>query len=460
MTYRHADPARFLSPFITTLFFLLLIAGQGLARPQWQTITLKNGLQVIVVENRSVPLVTVEIAVKNGSYTEPPEFNGLSHLYEHMFFNLNERSRTEGYYEKIVGLGLLRNAETKEEVVNYYGTAVRSSMRGLLELMRDAIRYPAFDKQELDQEIQIVLDEFSRHESNPFHFLNLAVDQKLWYKYFSRKNKIGDRKVIATCTPEKMRDIQRKFYVPNNAALIVAGDVSAPEVFKMAEEFYGDWPRSEDPFIKNPLVQHPPLTKDETVIVTKESQAATIFTSWHGPSTDVDAPGTYAADVFSFIVNQPDSKFRRALVESGITTFSGIGYLTQRNVGPIQITSQTTPDKLKQAMATINAEIVKFDAPDYFTDEQLESARTLIDVNEVFSREKPSEYAHSISFWWASSGLDYYGGYIENVRRVTRADIQKFVRRYIKGKFRVTGVMLPEAEKMRIGLTEKDLLPK
>jgi zinc protease len=440
------------------LLLLAALAAAGLALPQWQTIKLKNGLQVIVIENHSVPLVTIEIAVKNGSYTEPPEFNGLSHLYEHMFFKTNERSKAEGYLDRAAELGIVRNAQTREEVVNYYATTVKSSLRGAMVLMRDAIRYPLFDKGELEQEREVVLDEFSRNESNPFFFLLRAVDRRLWYKYYSRKNPLGERDVIATATPEKMRTIQQKFYVPNNTALIVAGDVTPGEIFKLAEELYGDWVATEDPFIKNPLVQHPLLERHQAVIVNQPVQAATIYIAYHGPSTDTDAPATYAADVFSFILRQPDSKFARALVDSGLTTGAAIGYLTQRNVGPITITAQTTPDRLKVALKAIDAEIARFDSADYITDEQLESAKTLVDVNEIYSREKPSDYAHTVSFWWASSGLDYYASYVEHVRRVTRADIKRYVDKYIKGKPRVVGVLLSEADQKRIGLVEQDLL--
>jgi zinc protease len=442
------------------LLFCTTLAASALAKPQWQSIKLKNGMEVIVIENRSVPLVTIEIAVKNGSYTEPPDYNGLSHLYEHMFFKTNERSKEEGYMERVGEYGIFRNAQTREEVVNYYATSVKTSLRPAMTIMRDAIRYPLFDQRELEQERVVVLDEFSRNESNPFYHLTRAVDLKLWYKYYSRKNPLGEREVISTATPEKMRTIQQKFYVPNNSALIVAGDVNAPEIFKMAEEMYGDWPAAEDPFIKNPLVTHPPLTKDEAVIVTQPVQAATLFIAYHGPSTDTDAPATYAADVFSFVLRQPDSKFARALIDTGLTTAAGIGYLTQRNVGPIQVTAQTTPDKLKDAIRAINAEIARFDAPDYITDEQLESAKTLLEANEIFSREKPSEYAHTVSFWWASSGLPYYGSYVENVKKVTKADIRRYVEKYIKGKNRVVGVMLSAEDKQRVGLTEKDLLTR
>lgn len=450
------SPVRHLLP--VSLLLAAMLAIPALAKPTWKQIKLKNGLEVIVIENHLVPIVTVEIAVKNGAYTEPPEYNGLSHLFEHMFFKSNERSRVEGYHDEAAEHGMLSNAQTREEVVNYYTTTIKTGLREAMVLMRDAIRYPLFDKVELEQEREVVLDELRRHESNPFYYLIRAVDQKLWYKYFSRKNPGGERETVAKATQEQMRTIQRKFYLPNNSALIVAGDVNAQEIFKLAEELYGDWPAGPDPFVKEPLVRHPVLQKDEAVIVNQPVQAVTLQFAYHGPSTDIDAPATYTADVFSFILRQPDSQFARALIDSGLTTAAGIGYLTQRNVGPIQLTAQTTPDKLKAAIAAINAEIDKFASPDYITDEQLESAKTLIEIDEIYGREKPSEYAHTVSFWWASSGLDYYANYVEKIKAVTRDDIKCYVEKYIKNRPRVVGVLISAEEQARIGLKESDLL--
>ena len=438
-----------------------VVTKAGPEKPFWQTINLKNGLQIIVIENHAVPLVTVEIAVKNGAYTEPPEYNGLSHLYEHMFFKSNERSKADGYHDRAAELGMLSNAQTQYEVVNYYTTTIKTGLREAMTLMRDAIRYPLFDKQELDQEIQVVLDELNQHRSNPYFYLLDATDKKLWYKYPSRKRPGGDPETVAKATPEMMRIIQKKFYIPNNSALVIAGDVSAQEVFKLADEIYGDWPRGEDPFVKDPIPRHPPLEKDEAVIVNQPVNAATIQISYQGPSTDLDAPATYAADVFSFILRQPDSKFSRALIDSGIiTSVVQLGYLTQRNVGPITISVQAEMDKFKAALKAINAEIAKFDSPDYFTDRELEYAKTLIDVTETYDREKASQYAHTVSFWWASSGLDYYANYIENLRKVTREDIKQYVRKYIKNKPRIVSALLSDADQKRIALTEKDLLDR
>ena len=438
----------------------MLNGAASMAKPQWQMITLKNGLKVIVIENGSVPLVTVEIAVKNGAYTETPEYNGLSHLYEHMFFKTNERSKAEGYNDKSAELGMLSNATTREEVVNYFTTTIKNGTREAMIMMRDAIRYPLFDKQELDQEIQVVLDELAQHRSNPFFYLLDAVDSRLWYKYQSRKNPGGNPETVARATPEMMRTIQRKFYIPNNSAVVVSGDVNSQEIFKMAEEIFGDWPRGEDPFTKDPVPRHPAMTADTAAIVNQPVNAPTIQFSFQGPSTDTDAAATYAADVFSFILRQPNSKFSRELVDTGLTTGAAFNYYTQLNVGPISLQAQTTPEKLKDAIKAINLQIEQFDSPDYFTDEELESAKTLLDVEEIYGREKPSEYAHTVSFWWASSGLDYFASYVDNLRKVTRADIKRYVDKYIHNKPRVAAVLISEKDQQLSGITESDLLKR
>src|SRR3954468_19998977 len=91
---------------------------------------LPNGLEIIVLEDHSVPLVTIELAVRNGSYTEPPELNGLSHLYEHMFFKTNRAVANQEDYVRTIGqLGIAYNASTREEVVNYFFTTTSPNVR-------------------------------------------------------------------------------------------------------------------------------------------------------------------------------------------------------------------------------------------------------------------------------------------------------------------------------------------
>jgi zinc protease len=433
---------------------------------------LRNGLEVIVLEDRSIPLITLELAVKNGSYTEPPELNGLSHLYEHMFFKAN-RAHTDpdSYVHKLDSLGLLMNASTREEIVNYYFHTTSPNLRVAMNYMRDAARFPLFAEQGLtpqgrqfvqqqfEQERQAVLAELDRHESTPGYYLNQEMTNRLFYKHPSRKTPGGNRKTVSEATTDTMRLIQGRYYVPNNSALIVTGDARPEEVFRHAEELFGDWPRREkDPFAEFPMVEHPPLEKSSGAIIEQPVNNVIIAVGWHGPSIGRDDAATYAADVFSFILRQPDSRFQRALVDTGLVTGVDLSYYTQRNVGPIQVFAQTTPDKAKAALRAIYKEIAAFDDPDYYTDAQLEAAKGLLEADDLYGREKLSEYTHTIGFWWASTGLEYFRGYLATLRRTSRADINRYVTTYIQGKPRVGVALLSAETRRQAQLTEKDLI--
>lgn len=420
---------------------------------------LANGLEVIVLEDHSVPLVTIELAVKNGSYTEPPELNGLSHLYEHMFFKSNRAvANQEEYLRQIGQMGIAYNGSTTTEVVNYYFTTTSPNLVTAMRFMRDSVRYPLFDKGEFERERQVVIGEIDRNESNPYYYLTREMNDRLFYKYQSRKNPLGNRQTVSTATTDMMRLIQQRYYVPNNSTIVVTGDVKPEEIFKLAGELYGDWPRAEDPFVKYPLAEHPPLQKSEGGIIKQPVQNVIIDIAWQGPSIGKDNDATYAADVFSFILRQPNSRFQRALVDTGLVNGVDISYLTQRNVGPIAIVAQTTPDKARAAIKAIYNEISRFNDKDYFTDEQLASAKALLEADDLYSRENFSEYTHTLSFWWASTGLDYFRGYLGNLRKTSRADISRYVTTYLQGKPHVGLVLISEEAQSQIQLKPEEVI--
>ena len=455
--------------------------------------TLPNGLEVIVLPDPSVPLVTVELAVRNGSFTESPEFHGLSHLYEHMFFKPNlakvlldcDTNRvTTGpctmattLRSRIGDLSYLNDADkvsifngtTREEIVNYYYTTTKDYVGTAIRIINDSVRFPVFDEANFENEKKVVIGEIDRHEANPFGYLDLAMKQKLFYKYPTRKDPAGTRQSVGTATIEKMRTIQSRYYVPNNAALIVTGDAKPEDVFRLTEQIMGTWERrAVDPFKEFPLVEHPPLPKSEAVII--ERPADTLATDsgggqnvffeigWHGPSIGKDDAATYAADVFSYIITQPDSRFQRNLIDSGLAASVNFGYYTQRNVGPIQLVMMTSPDKAKSALAAAYKEIAAFSQPNYFTDEELEAAKTILENNDLFEREKASEYAHTLGFWWSSTGIDYFRGYHAKLRAVSRRDIDRYIKTYVQGKNHVVVALMSADAKKQAALTEADLI--
>jgi len=436
--------------------------AQPLPEVPFVTRVLPNGLEVIVLEDSSVPLVTVELAVRNGSFTEPPDLNGLSHLYEHMFFKANRATDSREDYLKDIGqLGINYNGTTREEVVNYYFTTTSPNLSIAMRFMKDAVRYPSFDEGEFAREQQVVIGEIDRNESNPFFYLNRTLSDKLFYKYPTRKNSLGTRESVLSATTSKMRTIQSRYYVPNNSALVVTGDAKPEDVFRLAEEYFGSWAkRAVDPFKDFPLVEHPALTKSEGTIVEQPVQNVLIQIGWHGPSIGKDNAATYAADVFSYILAQPDSRFNRALVDSGLTVGVDFTYYTQRNVGPITLTIVTTPEKAKAALAAVYNEVSHFTDPNYYTNEELNNATTLLEARDLFEREKPSEYVHTLSFWWSSTGIEYFRGYYKNMRAVNRAEINRYLRTYVIGKPHIGVALLSSESQQAAQLTSKDLIGK
>jgi zinc protease len=304
-----------------------------------------------------------------------------------------------------------------------------------------------------------VIGEIDRNESNPFFYLNQEMTSRLFSKYTSRKTPLGTRQTVATATTAMMRLIQQRYYVPNNSALVLTGDINPEEVFKMAQDLYGDWARREkDPFVEFPLVEHPPLPKSEGSVIVKPVQNVIINIGWQGPSIGKDNPATYAADVFSFILTQPNSRFQRNLVDTGLVTGVGIGYYTQRNVGPISIIAQTTPEKAQAAIRAIYQEVAHFNDKDYFTDDQLENAKALLEADDLYSREKLSDYSHTLSFWWASTGLEYFRGYLGRLRATSRADISRYVTTYIQAKPHVGLALLSAEAQAKIKLQPEELI--
>ena len=423
----------------------LLAASPALAAPPppYARHVCADGLEVIVVERHATPLVTVEVAVHNGAMTESPQYNGLSHLYEHMFFKGNKVLRDQlAYSTRLRELGMLWNGTTGNDRVNYFFTTTADHFDGAMVFMRDAITSPLFDESELGRERVVVTGEMDRDESDPGFLLWRAMEKVVYWKYPSRKNALGDRKTVLSTTPAMMRTIQERYYVPNNSALFVVGDVHAEDVFRQADALYAGWAKAPDPFVKFPLVKHPPVRRSEAVVVVQPVQTFQASFEWIGPSTlGPTAPHSYAADLLDTLLRDPASKFQKDLVDSGVCVRAGTGWDTERDQGPISLDVEATEANADACLAATVAELSKIEAPDYFTDAELQNAARRIDVELAKGREETRRYAHQLSFMWANASLDYYMTYSDRVHAVTRADLAAYLDSYVLGKPFVLGAL-------------------
>lgn len=419
---------------------------------------LPNGLQVIAVENHGVPLATVEIDVRNGSFTQDSGYEGLSHLYEHMFFRANaDYPQPDAFQAQASAIGAEFNGSTEEERVNYYLTLPSDNLEAGMRLMAAAVEKPLFRSDELDRERAVVLGEYDRDESEPGYAFQQAMGHALWGPAWPRKNPLGRRSSILRTTPEQMHEIQHRYYVPNNSALIVAGDISPDRVFQEAAQIFGSWPRAADPFKSWPVPPIPRLQRDTGVLVEEPISTALIMLQWDGPSASSDQASTYAADVFSDVLNQSGSRLQRRLVDSGLFQSLGVNYFTQDHVGPITISGETTPDHVRAALTALEKEIQEFSTPGYITASELEPIKRQRITGTMFGLERASGFAHQIGFWWAVTGLDYYLGYVDAMAQENVTDLQRYAQRYLVGKPHVRGVFIDRTANARIGLTPREL---
>lgn len=408
---------------------------------------LANGLDVVLVPNPVVPLVTVQIAVKNGAFVETKKTNGLSHFYEHMFFKGNEKIPTqEAYMTRVRELGIDFNGYTSDEAVRYFFTLPKYNELKGLTFMYDAITSPLFDPAEVKKEIGAVMGEFDRNEAQPGFRFREEMGRAVWWKYPERKDPLGDRDVVRGVTLEQLKEIQRTYYIPGNSALIVTGDLDPEDTYRRIAEVFSSWRAGPDPFAAAPVPAHPPLTESKTIVVHEDVRAPGINIMWHGPSVTGDPKGTYAADVLARALSGGSSQFQKRLVDSGLTVGAGFSYYTQVHTGPVYASARARPEKVAAAIEAITADLPRFADPDYVTDADIERAKIGLVRDMEFEKEKVQDFGLTLGYWWCTGGIDYYLGYEAGVKAVTRADIRAFLERYVWGKPTVTGVMISKAD--------------
>jgi zinc protease len=315
--------------------------------------------------------------------------------------------------------------------------------------MNSAVRTARMNPDELEKEKKSLDDQILEKESNLYFSFSTEMGRHIWGDLNARKS-LGNRAAIRSATIEKLDSVKKKYFYPNNAVLIIGGDVTHEQVFNEVAKLFGDWQASNfDPFKKWPVPEFKKLTKSDYFIwEAKSSKLPAIYIQWQGPDTRNDIASTYAADVFSYLINEKLSKFNEALVQSGLALSTNINYLTLKHVGPISLIVRPNPSRVKECMESIKKQIDLMDSDDYLSDEQIKVAKRMLEIKEIRREEITSDYIHTLAFWWASASIDYFLSYNNNLQKVSKKDIKAYVQKYIKGKPYCAGLMIsPELKK-------------
>ncbi len=432
---------RFLACTAAVLAFSTGPTGSLLAQtgPMVRDTSLENGLHVIVVPNHRSPVVTLEVVLRAGAFTQlEPEDEGIPHVLEHMLFRAYG-GRGWGSYAAAVGA--VSNATTNPERVTYFVTLPSRNADGGLELLGNLFREPSFDGRELERELRVVLGELERRTSDPYFVLTAAHDRVLWGSAFQRKNTIGNMNSVLGARATRLDHHYRQFYVPNNAALIVSGDVDVEETFERARDRFGRWRRGPDPFINFPALAVAPLTSDRVGVVDAYGSDVTFMIGWHGPSAGVDPVGAHAAEVFAELLGQPTSGTQRRLVDTGAFQSVSMSYHALRNVGQVTLLARTTSDELGTALEKLGEELAHMARADYFTEADLVAAKKRLRVRRALSRESTPGTAHTLAAYWSVGGLDYFTSLDADMQSISIDDVRAYLTRFITGQPKVVSAL-------------------
>lgn len=441
---------------ITIVFLFLGIAAvqAQLRWPDGYTYKkLDNGLEVVTIVNRQLPMVNVELALKNGAITEGPEFTGLSHLYEHLSFHANKNFPTnEAFYAFQEENGIFPGGQTRHELVRYVSSAFNDKLDELLHYANSAVRDPIFTQKGIETEREVVASEIRAGENDPYSVLYDEVSKKLWKEMYSRKNPGGELDVILTATPEKMHLIRSKYYYPNNAILVITGDIDPKDAMRKAEKHFSDWKPSDfDPFAKYPVPDFQPLDQSTYFVhLNPLARSPYLLYMWQGPGYATDSTGLVAMQLAAAMLRQKGSGFSKALQENTNTSQFGMYISFTKFPSTISLELAPIPDKLPEATGTVQDQLLQMAAPGYFTEKQLELAKNSLIKSSKRQSERPITYSYTLTNYWASASLDYYVNNEQIVRKITLDDVEKAVKKYLVGKPFVAGLTMNEELNSRI----------
>jgi zinc protease len=410
---------------------------------------LENGLQVIVAPNSHFPIAWIEVVVRSGAFTqlEQPD-EGLPHMLEHMLF---KRKGGDWWSDRVWDLQAVYNGMTSAEMVAYYLILPADKLDDGIKVIGELVRSPQFSGDALEDEREVVQGELQRMVSDPEAVADMSIEMALWGHSFRQKNAIGNMLTIGGATTDQLEDHVKRYYVPNNAALIVTGDVGAAEVFESAGKHLERWRRGDDPLAELELPPIAPLGRDTAFVIRADAANVTFMIRWQGPSVSEDRDATFAADLLSELVNQPTSGTQRRLVDTGLFTDVSMRYITLNHVGPIELTARTTPEVLGRACAALQRELVYLGRENYFGEADLEAAKKGARVDAALDWQRTGALAQSIAATWSVAGLDYFLEYFDRLSERTVDDVRGYLAKYITGRPKVVGLLTSSAARRAQG---------
>lgn len=405
---------------------------------KYKKATLPNGLEVVVYKDNSIPLVSVNLWYKVGSANEKPGKTGFAHLFEHMMFQGSQNVPKEKHFKYIQEAGGTLNGSTSLDRTNYYETLPSNDLELALWLESDRMGFllPELTEDKLRNQKDVVMNERrQRYENQPY---GLAWET-LFSNLFSKDHPyswptIGWMEDIENFELDDVTDFFKTYYVPNNASLVVAGDLEYDNTFKLVEKYFSEIkPGNKIPPVQNPSQK---LSEIKSITIEDNVQLPRLYLAWHSDKLygNYDASLDILSEVLSSSKNSRLYKslvFQRQIAQD-VSAFQYSANLS----GMFIVVATAKPDvELDELKKVIFDEINNLSLNGIYDDE-LERSVNNVKATYIYSLQKQSTLADQINNYNCNlSEPNSFGYDINRYEKVTKYDVKQVCEKYLSNPF-------------------------
>ncbi len=418
---------------LAILLVWLQVLGTGLAAappPLGEREELPNGLVFLFSEQRSVPLVAVNLLVKAGALRDPRGKEGLAHVTALLLTQGSKKRSATQMAQEIDFLGAKLSAGAEEDYAMVGLTVLAKDVSQGLELMADAVLHPTFPPEELKRKVQQLLASFESDEDEPMVMARRAFDLRLYGQHPYAFPPKGTPQGLKAIQRQEVVDFHRRLYLPNNAILSVVGDISREEARVLVMRYFGGWNPGKIPELQLPPL--PPLTRPETQVIDKKITQANIL--WGHLGITRQNPDFYAFQVMNYILG--GGGFASRLMDT-IRETRGLAYSVSSTFepglepGPFYISLETKTENAAEAVELILKEVERL-RTEPVSDAELADAKSYLIGSfprRLDATGKRAALMAYVEFY--GLGLDYPRRYAEIIRGITAADVQRVAQQYL-----------------------------
>ncbi|RLP74186.1 insulinase family protein [Xanthobacter tagetidis] len=422
------------------------------AGPKVTQFRLDNGLEVMVIPDHRTPVVTHMVWYKVGSADEQPGKSGIAHFLEHLMFKGTEKHPQGAFSDTVARLGGQENAFTSTDYTAYFQRVAKQHLEKVMEFEADRMTGLKLSDEVVLPERDVVLEERRmRTDSQPGARLSEAMQAASYVNHPYQHPIIGWEHEIKKLNREDALAFYRRFYAPNNALLVVAGDVTPEEVRALAEKTYGTVKRADTPPRERPQEPEPQAHRRVSLADARVAQPS-LSRSYLVPSYRTAAPReAEALEVLSQILggDQTGRLYRKLVVEKGLAAGAG-GWYQGTSFDPTRFAVSATPrpgvslDELETALDAVLAELAEKGVDDL----ELARAKTQLTADAIYSQDNQATMARIYGAAWATGqSADDVREWPARVKSVTADDVKQAARRYLVLDRAVTGYLKPAPAK-------------